>query len=734
MKKSLIFLLALFIGLSSVKAHEGMWIPLLLKKNIAEMQKMGLKLSAADIYSVNHSSLKDAVVIFGGGCTGEIVSPKGLLFTNHHCGYSSIQQVSTVQHDYLKDGFWAYNMKEEIPIPGLTVKFLVRMNDVTKAALKGVSDTTNEKTREQIIAKNSKQIEKEASEKGKYMTVVKPIFGGNNYYVYVYQVFNDIRLVGAPPSSIGKFGGDTDNWMWPRHTGDFSVFRVYTAPDGSPAAYSEKNIPLKPKHYLPINISPKKKGEFTMIMGNPGSTQRYLSSFGVNMAINLTNPTIVKIRTEKLKLMKEGMDANPKVRLQYATKYAHTSNYWKYFIGQTQALKRLQVKKEKEELEAKFEKWVNENPERKAKYGHVLENLKKAYAGLSKYDLARYYFIEGIYRGPEILKYSAGFTPLEKVLEKKNPNEKVLARIEKSLKQKTEEYFKDYNTTIDRNLLAAMMKMFYQNVPKDQQPEYLIKIAKKYHDNFTKYADVVFKKSIFANKQRVLAFLEKPNLKQLKKDPALVAWNAFLTDYRKIALERLPYQDILNKAHRLFIAGILAMNPNVNYSPDANFTMRLTYGMVKGYSPEDAVYYQDETHLYGVMQKHAQYPDNPEFTVPEKLRELFIKKDYGRFGQNGYMITDFLSTNDITGGNSGSPIMNGKGELIGLAFDGNWEAMSGDIKFDSQLQRTINVDIRYVLFIIDKFGGAKNLIKELTIVKDEQPAVKIAPSSATPVL
>ncbi|HFB62254.1 MAG TPA: S46 family peptidase, partial [Bacteroidetes bacterium] len=473
MKKYLLIAFALLFGLGSLKADEGMWIPLLLHKNMAEMQKLGLKLTAEDIYSINHASLKDAVVIFGGGCTGEIVSPEGLLFTNHHCGFSSIQKMSTVEHDYLKDGFWAYSKKEELPIPGLTVKFLVRMDDVTGQVLKGVTDSMSENDREMTVAKNSKVIEKKASENGKYMAVVKPLFGGNTYYVYVYQIFRDIRLVGAPPSSIGKFGGDTDNWMWPRHTGDFSIFRVYTAPDGSPAEYAPENIPLKPKKYLTINISPKKKGEFTMIMGNPGSTQRYLSSYGVDMAINLTNPTIVKIRTEKLNIMKNEMNANPKVKIQYATKYAHTSNYWKYFIGQTQALKRLKVKAEKEQQEAEFANWVNQDPQRKARYGHVLSGLKKAYQGLEKYQLEKYYFIEGIYRGPEILKFAAGFEGLKKMLEKKEADPEKVKKQAEALKGRLDNYFKDYNQTIDRNLLAAMMKMYYENVPADQHPAYL---------------------------------------------------------------------------------------------------------------------------------------------------------------------------------------------------------------------------------------------------------------------
>ncbi|MBN2616089.1 MAG: S46 family peptidase [Bacteroidales bacterium] len=723
MRKHLFLLLAFVMGFgATLRADEGMWIPTKIKKNMAEMQKMGLKLSAAEIYSESQPSLKDAVIIFGGGCTGEIVSPEGLIFTNHHCGYSSIQKLSTVQHDYLKDGFWAYSKKEELPVEGLTVKFMVRMTDVTNEALKGVTDDMSEADRDQKVAQNSKMIEKEASENGKYLAVVKPIFGGNNYYVYVYLVYKDIRLVGAPPSAIGKFGGDTDNWMWPRHTGDFSIFRVYTAPDGSPATYSKDNVPMKAKSYLKINISPKKDGEFTMIMGNPGSTERYLSSWGVQMAINLKNPTIVKIRDKKLKLMKQGMDADPAVRIQYASKYASTSNYWKYYIGQTKALKRLKVQQEKEQQEAAFEKWVNADTDRKAKYGNVLNNLKTAYEGLSKTILARYYFIEGIYRGPEILGYASRFGRLQRALDQKTPDQKQVEKIVEGLKASVADHFKNYNQPIDEHLLAAMLQMYYENVPQNQQPEFLRKLGEKYKGNFTKYAEKVFSKSIFSSKEKVMAFLDKPNAKVLKKDPAIVNWDAFLSAFRTVLKDSQQYNGMLEKAHRLYIAGILAMNPNENFAPDANFTMRLTYGSIKGYSPQDAIYDEDETHLFGVMQKHNDFPDNPDYVVPERLVKLYNEKDYGQYGENGKLITDFLSTNDITGGNSGSPIMNGKGELIGLAFDGNWEAMSGDIKFDAALQRTINVDIRYVLFVIDKYAGAHNIIKELTLVKDSPEA------------
>ena len=710
----------MIIGLgSSLRADEGMWIPLLINKNVAEMQRLGLKLSAEDIYSINNSSLKDAIVIFGGGCTGEIISPEGLLLTNHHCGFGSIQKVSTEVDNYLDDGFWATNKKEEIPIEGLTVKFLANMSDITDAALQNVTDDMDEAARNDTIRKNLKAIEKTASEDGKYSAVAKPIFGGNNYYLYVYEVFTDIRLVGAPPVSIGKFGADTDNWMWPRHTGDFSMFRVYTDADGKPSPYSEDNVPMKPKHYLPVNIAGIQPGDFSMIFGNPGGTERYLSSYGVDLAVNTSNMTIVKIREEKLRIMKEGMDADDKVRLQYASKYARTANYWKYFIGQTKGLKRLKVKEKKEMEEAAFTDWLNSNPSAKAKYGDAIPLTADAYETLEGFTLARWYFIEAAYRGPEILGYAAKFKGLAKALEDKD-EEKTEQSIG-HLMNGVGKHFKDYNVTIDRNLFASMMKMYHENVPLDQQPVYLLEMDKKFKGDYDKYADHVFEKSIFGDKTKVEEFLDKPKQKKLEKDPAYVAVNAFFKQWGVLKGQTNEAYENLDKGHRLYIAGLREMNPDKNFYPDANFTMRLTYGTVQDYYPADAIHFEYFTTMDGIMQKED--PDNWEFIVPEKLKELYEAKDFGPYADGDKMPVCFLTNHDITGGNSGSPVVNAKGELIGLAFDGNWEAMSGDIAFEPELQRTINVDIRYVMFVIDKFAGATNLIEEMTVIT-ERPVIK----------
>ncbi|MDP2721332.1 MAG: S46 family peptidase [Bacteroidales bacterium] len=718
MKKSLIALLIMFMGVNNfVRADEGMWIPMLINNNMVEMQKLGLKLSAEDIYSVNHSSLKDAVIIFGGGCTGEIVSPEGLILTNHHCGYGSIQQVSSPENNYLNDGFWAMNKGEEIPVDGLKVQFLQYMKDVTAESIAGVTSDMTETQRDSIIDVNNKKIIETATKDTGFRGIVESFYGGNEYYLFVYEVYTDIRLVGTPPESIGKFGADTDNWMWPRHTGDFSMFRVYSSPEGKPAKYAADNVPLKPKHFLPINIAGVDQGDFAMIMGFPGSTDRYLSSYGVDQAINLTNPTIVDIRAEKLRIMREGMDANEAVRLQYASKFARTANYWKYFIGQTKGLKRLNVKAKKQQQEAEFENWLNHNPLKKEKFGKAITLIANAYDIIGEYDLARYYFMEAIYRGPEILGSANKFNNLAKLLDAKKPDQTAIKEAVDKIKEGVDGYFKDYNTNIDRNLLASMMRMYHQNVPLDQQPFYLLKMNDKFRGDFDKYAEYVFSKSIFASKEKVEAFLAKPGKKELDKDPAFVAVNAFFTNYRNMAKKTKEAYANLAKGNRLFIAGLREMNPEINYAPDANFTMRLTYGTVQDYYPADAIHYEYFTTMDGIMQKED--PNNFEFIVPAKLKELYNASDFGPYGENGVMKVCFLTNHDITGGNSGSPVMNANGELLGLAFDGNWEAMSGDIAFEPKLQRTINVDIRYVLFIIDKFAGAKNLIEEMTIVTEK---------------
>jgi hypothetical protein len=524
-----------------------------------------------------------------------------------------------------------------------------------------------------------------------------------------------VRLVGAPPSAIGKFGGDTDNWMWPRHTGDFSMFRVYCGPDGKPAEYSKDNIPMKPKHFLPISLDGYKEGDFAMVLGYPGSTDRYLSSWGVELAINTTNPSVVKIRQEKLDIMNAEMDASDAVRIQYATKYARISNYWKYYIGQTKGLKRLDVYDKKVAIEDCFKSWVNDNPERKALYGEALDDIQTAYQTISQYALANIYYREAALRGPEIIALASSYKGLADELAKKDADKEKLDKMIAGLKDQAITYFKDYYLPIDKQVFPAMMKLFYFDVPAEQQPAFLGEMYKKYKGNFEAYTETVFAKSIFSSIDKVNAFLADPDLKTLQKDQAYQAYLAFSEKYVEIQKASSAASASLARGNRLFIAGLREMDSGHVYAPDANFTMRLTYGTVHGYNPADGVYYDYYTTLDGVMEKDD--PSNSDFIVPQKLKDLYAAKDFGRYAENGVIHTCFLSNLDITGGNSGSPVINAYGQLLGLAFDGNWEAMSGDIAFEPELQRTISVDIRYVLFIIDKYAGAQNLIDEMTIEK-----------------
>ena len=718
MKKLLTFFVILIVGLSpKAKADEGMWLPLFIERlNYVDMEKMGLHLTAEEIYSINHSSLKDAIIIFGGGCTGEIVSPEGLIFTNHHCGYGAIQSHSTIEHDYLTDGFWAMSKKEELRNDRLPAKFLVRIEDVTSKVLPELNDKMTEEERANKIKEIGKKITDEAIAGTKYDGYVRGFFASNEFYLFVYETFLDVRLVGAPPSSIGKFGADTDNWMWPRHTGDFSIFRVYTAPDGSPAEYSENNVPLKSKYFLPISIAGVEKDDFAMVMGYPGSTQRYLSSWGVDLAVNESNPTVVSIRDVKLKIMREYMDNDAAVRIQYSSKYARISNYWKYFIGQTRMLKRLNVADKKREQEQTFKTWVEANAARSSKYSEALSLLENGVKEKQTYNLSEIYYNEAIARGPEILGFARRFSQLQKSLEAKPfKQEDVDAEVAK-IKKSLPDYFKDYYEPIDKKMLGAMLEMYFKNVAKDQQPEIMDEINKKFKGNFQAYADMIFEKSIFACLVKVNTFLEKPKAKSIKDDPTTKLIQAFLDLRPALEPKQKSASEKSGKGERLYIAGLREMSPEKTFYPDANSTMRLSYGQVLDYYPEDAVHYDFTTHLSGVMQKED--PANYEFVVPDKLKELYNQKDFGPYGENGDIVTCFITNNDITGGNSGSPVLNGNGELIGLAFDGNWEAMSGDIAFEPDLQRTICVDARYVLFIIDKYAGATNLIKELTIVKD----------------
>ena len=705
----------LFLNLTSY-ADEGMWLPMLIKRlNQADMQKMGLQLTVEELYSVNNSSMKDAIVNFGNFCTGEVISKEGLVLTNHHCGFDAIQSHSSVQNDYLTNGFWAMSREEEKPTPGLTVTFLIRMEDVTASVLEVLAPGMTADARETAIEKVIASLEKKAIDSTHYNAEIKSFFEGNEYYLFVYETFLDVRLVGAPSSSIGKFGGDTDNWMWPRHTGDFSMFRIYTDSSGNPAEYAKGNIPYKAKYALPISLKGVEKNDFAMVMGYPGGTERYMSAEGVNMTLEQSNPTRIKLREKRLAIIKEDMDANPEIRIKYASKYASISNYYKYFIGQNQGLKRLRVVARKHTEEDKFQQWVNADDERKGMYGSVLNNFVSIYKDFRKVNKQYIYLEEAIF-GTEIVPLTNRFRQVFSAIDTIT-NERVKGALLADLKTKADEYFKDFNPSTDQKVFEALMAIYYNDIPKPNQPSVFREVEKKYDGDFNKYAAYIYSKSIFASKQKMDAFLANPTSKELNKDPAFKFVKSFLAEFRTtVGIVYSQVQTDLEKNNNLYLHGILEMKRGQKLYPDANFTMRLTYGSVQDCVPGDAIYYNYFTTIEGIMMKEDS--TNEEFVVPKKLKELYSKKDYGRYAdKQGQLPVCFITTNDITGGNSGSPVINGQGQLIGIAFDGNWEAMSGDIIFEPSLQRCISVDIRYVLFLIDKFAGAGYLVKEMTLIE-----------------
>jgi hypothetical protein len=718
--KRLNLFISIFILFSafSMRADEGMWLPMLVERlNYVDMQKMGLHLTAEEIYSVNNSSMKDAIVGLGNGsqpggffCTAEVVSDQGLLFTNHHCGYDVIQKHSSIEHDYLTDGFWAMSKEEELPNEDLSATFFIRMEDVTDSIIPFLSDTMSNSARSAKVKEITTRLKKNADPDKKFYVNVTSFFNGNEYYLFVYEVYTDVRLVGAPPSAIGKFGGDTDNWMWPRHTGDFSIFRVYSAPDGSPATYSRDNVPFKPKYHLPVSLDGVEKGDFTMVWGYPGSTDRYLCSYGVDFQIKYFDPNIVRLLGEQLKIWKEDMDADREVGIKYASKYAGEANGWKYYLGEEKGLKKLNVKGQKEEIEVKFTQWVSQDITRQEKYGSVLKNLETGY-GLIGSKFEPFILAALGANAPEILGFAQSFSQLAGLLESKDKTGAVEETVTE-LRETATEQFKNYNAPTDQKVFARMMEIYSKEMPADQQPKGFVDLVAKYKGDFQAMAEELFENSVFSSLEKTNAFLDKPSFKVISKDPAYKLSGELMGTMMKMSGEYRTANQEIGKNERLFMAGLREMQPDKVFYPDANSTMRFTYGSVQDYKGADAVYFDYVTHLSGVMDKED--PTNEEFIVPAKLKELYAKKDFGRYGSGDDLVTCFLTDNDITGGNSGSPVINGNGELIGLAFDGNWESMSGNIAYEPKLQRCICVDIRYVLFIIDKYAGAQNLIDELT--------------------
>ncbi|MEX0968254.1 MAG: S46 family peptidase [Bacteroidia bacterium] len=713
------FLFITFLFVSShfcLHADEGMWIPSLLQEYgiIDRMHAEGLELSAEDIYSINTSSIKDAVIWFGRGCTGEIISSDGLLLTNHHCGYSQIQRHSSVDNDYLTDGFWAMNRGQELSNPGLTVTFIRRIEDVTDHVLHGVNPSLSQEERDKMVEDNIYSVSKDLEEPH-LEAFVRAFYAGNRYFMFVTETFRDIRLVGAPPSSIGKFGGDTDNWMWPRHTGDFSLFRIYAGPDNLPADYSVDNQPYEPRHHLPISLKGAEQGDFTMVMGFPGRTDEYLPPAAVDNIYSVYNPARIEIREKRLAIMDEEMQRNDTVRIQYASKHARVSNYYKKWQGENRGLKKLDAIDTKRQEQQEFREWVNADSERKEQYGHLPEAYQETHEKLQELELTLNYVNEAAF-GVEMSALANQFRTLAKISEEKEISDSVINLEIMRLEGYARSFYRDYYKPLDKRVFAAMMEFYYNDVPRKYRPEALNNIS-KYDGNWQEMADDIYSKSIFPNQEELLEFLKdykKKKVKKLKKDPGYEIMIGIIENYlNNVRPAKDSLDNKLANLNRVYMEALLERDPLIY--PDANSTMRITFGEISGYEPADGAYYEPFSTLEGVIEKWD--PNNTEFHVPDKLLQLYREKDYGQYGTNDTMYVCFIATNHTTGGNSGSPVMNSKGHLIGTNFDRNWEGTMSDIMYDPNRVRNISVDIRYTLFIIDKFAGAGHLVEEMTIVE-----------------
>lgn len=715
------YLLAIIFFLHvNARSDEGMWIPLYLGElNEAEMQAMGMKISAEDIYSENQSSLKDAIMLFGSGCTAELVSDQGLILTNHHCGYGRIIEHSSLENDYLTDGFWAMDKSEELSNPGLTVTFLVRMEDVTQKVLNGIQPGANETDRFEIISKNIDSIKVEAVEDTHYKAEIKPFFNGNQYFLFVNEVFEDVRLVGAPPSNIGKFGGDTDNWVWPRHTGDFSVFRIYADKENKPAKYAEDNVPYKPKKYFSISTKGIKEGDFTFVFGYPGRTQEYIPSYAVDMQVNVINPVRIKLRSKRIEIFNKAMNSSPEIRIQYAGKQSRIANGWKKYMGENRGITRIKAIEKKQAFEKGFLDWVNSSEKNKKAYRTLLNEFEKVYSELGPLNYKSTYVREAIL-GIEIMYLAVKYEKLVDLSKLKAKDSEMLDSLVSTYRKSAENYFKNYQIAIDKKVFASMMQDYFQNNDKLDVPAVIIELYHKHDNDFEKVADAVFEKSIFASSDKLLPFLDKykkSQYKKIEKDPAYqIAVDVREFYKNKFSPDIQKCHTTLDSLMRIYMFAQMEMQPMKKIYPDANMTLRVAYGNIDGYQPDDAVTFNYFTTLDGIMEKED--PDIYDYVVEDKLKELYEKKDYGNYGDaDGYMHVCFIATNHTTGGNSGSPVLDADGNLLGLNFDRCWEGTMSDIYYDISQCRNITLDIRYCLFIIDKFAGAGHLVEEMTLVE-----------------
>ncbi|MDN3493015.1 S46 family peptidase [Winogradskyella bathintestinalis] len=713
MKKISLTIIAFIMSFSSAMADEGMWFLMHIERlNHRDMQKMGLQLTPEEIYSVNNQSLKDAIVQFNGGCTASIVSDSGLVLTNHHCGYSAIAELSTAEQNHLKNGFWAGSMAEELKPESLYVRFFVRMDDVSKRMLAQVNDSMSEKEREAALNKEIAKIEQENNEGGKYTVSVRSFYQGNEFYYFIYEDYNDVRLVGTPPENVGKFGGDTDNWEWPRHTGDFSLFRVYADKDGKPADYSTDNVPLDAKYHLPVNIDGVKEDDFAMILGYPGRTNRWMPASGVEQNVNYAYPAWVEGSKLSMDVMKKYMDKDESVNLMYASTYAGIANYWKNRAGMIEALNEHKTVEKKRKIENKFEKWAKKK-DNKATYGNVIDNINNYY-NLTNEKAKQGNYLLGVLRSSKfaVLPYRIGSAFKQYVgadaAERKNMKPRLEAIIEDS--------YKDFYLPLEEEVLAKQLGLLASK-SNYSLPELVAEVGNKNNNDFSAYTKAIFDLSIFTSKEGALAFLEYPNEAILESDPLLKLSNQLLDKYRENPENLVQPENDFEASFRLLVKGLRESGLSDIKYPDANSTLRLSYGKVRAL-PKDMRNDADQnnyTTLKGMINKYK--PNDSEFDLDQSMLDIYEKKDYGRYAnERGQLPVNFLTDNDITGGNSGSPVINGNGELIGLAFDGNIEAMAGDVIFDKDLQRTINVDIRYVLWLIDKYSNAKHIVDELTII------------------
>ncbi len=675
-------------------ADEGMWLPSLISQRIQDMQSKGFKLDANDIYSINQASLKDAVVLFGRGCTGELISDEGLLLTNHHCGYGQIQYHSSVEHDYLRDGFWAMTRDEELPNPGLSVSFLDRMEDVTNQVLNGILPEMDDATRDAMIRSNSKQLIADATAEGNGLrATVEALYYGNQYFLFVYREFSDVRLVGAPPSSIGKFGGDTDNWMWPRHTGDFSIFRIYADANNNPAPYSADNVPYQPKRHFKISLKGVQEGDFTFVYGFPGSTREYIHSDEVHYIAEISNPHKIKLRTLRLDIQKRYMDANQAVRIQYSSKNAGVANAWKKWQGEMKGIRKMNTIANKKAYEKRFQQWA-----RGTRYAHIVNKLDSLYQILEPYSFATDYYNETV-RTVEVIRFAQTCQDL-------------LNKRPEGLDDQIESFFKDYYLPIDKDCFVAIMKEYHQSVPENFKPAYYQSQYKAF-GSIEAWAGHLFTNSIFADRERLAGLTPETDL---SSDPALEMGIAFQSWYNEeIAPVTRRIQSEIRDLYSSYMRGQMEYEPQKAFYPDANLTLRVAYGKIQGYSPADGIYFRPVSTLDGIMEK-----DNPnifDYNIPQRLRDVYASKDYGRWEENGSVPVCFIADNHTSGGNSGSPVINAEGHLIGLNFDRVWEGTMSDIVFDPDVCRNISLDIRYVLFIIDKVADADHLLEEMDFVE-----------------